>query len=206
MSVLARFDNESALDELLQDLSTTTQPSNPFSTIDGADFQLNQAVSRIVSASQSTTLFTAITPYQTIEAITSTVSSIPQTTSGTQDPVSPTPNLNKLIEIGIAFVVLVAVVIVVLSVFLIRRHRGSLRNRKQKDEPKTINYTDWQYVDVQTPSAAHLPPTTAHPPNNGLGRPPTRGREMTQASRQGTLPPAYSAGHNANPMSAPRWR
>lgn len=103
MTLLPRFDQESALNELVNN-PVTAQPPNPIATLDGFDsVQLNQEVSRVISASQLTTIFTSITPRRTAEGVATTIN-VPES-AVSQDPLPP-PNFDKLIEIGIVFVVL----------------------------------------------------------------------------------------------------
>ncbi|KAI5462050.1 hypothetical protein BGZ63DRAFT_423352 [Mariannaea sp. PMI_226] len=183
---------------------TVTQPPNAFSTMDGfnENILLNAEVSRVISASQSTTLFTSIVPRQSAEEAGSSTSGSPDSSSQSNyDP--GTPNYKNLITIGIVFVILLALAIIIVSVFFVRRHRLAAQRRKRDrkqgtTEQKVINYSGWQHVDLSAPTAAHLP-------NTGTGYPTPGGVGGTQNGYR-TDPPAYYPGPNVHSATATRWR
>ncbi|KAF4976013.1 hypothetical protein FZEAL_7269 [Fusarium zealandicum] len=124
---------------------------------------LNQQVSRVVSAFQETTLFTAITPNPTAHAEASTVAepTVTVTSDSTvEDSSLDEPRLKIIgtVEIGIALGVLILVIIIISGIFLCRRHKKA-KKRRESPMSKSESPTEkaQEVMENYAPTAAHLP-------------------------------------------------
>ncbi|KAH7011343.1 hypothetical protein EDB80DRAFT_876008 [Ilyonectria destructans] len=183
---------------------TTTESSDSLPSLDSLYSNiLNQQLSRILSAPPGTTLTTAITPRQSIQAETSTVTTdVPKSTttnSTSEESIFSAPTVRRLTDIGIAFGVFVAVTVIIVGIVLCIRHKKSSKPKKSrsKDGPKPLDYSDWRQVNLSEPSMAHIPKDIGVPPPPGTARTPP---EHTQWMP----PPAYPTQQNQDSRSYPR--
>ncbi|KAH7149092.1 hypothetical protein B0J13DRAFT_296933 [Dactylonectria estremocensis] len=137
---------------------------------------LNQQISRVISAYQGTTLFTAITPLGVTQAETSSTTTTTEeqarstTTAATavEENISSTPiTLSRVTDIGIAFGIFVVLTVIIVGIVLCIRHKKSSKPRKNEGQNslKSLDSKEWQQTNLSAPSIAHLPrDSVLHPP------------------------------------------
>ncbi|KPM42778.1 hypothetical protein AK830_g3788 [Neonectria ditissima] len=178
----------------------TTGPSSPLSSSEILEkLLLNAEISRVISASQSTTLFTAITPRQSIQAVTSTAEAFEATATAAEDNVpSATQRFNRFTDIGIAFGIFVALTVIVVGIVFCVRHKKSKKPPKSQGqhEPKTIDYRDWRQANLSAPSVAHIPKDSNSHPGAMVDN-------YAREHNQWAQPPLYQPSQTQNANSIP---
>ncbi|KAK7425143.1 hypothetical protein QQX98_000057 [Neonectria punicea] len=142
------------------DSPMTTGPSSPLSSSELLQkLLLNAEVSRIISASHATTLFTAITPQATIQAASSTTEVSEATVTAAEENMSsPGQRFSRFTDIAIAFGIFVALTLIIVGVVFCTRRKKSKKPPKSQGqhEPK-IDYSAWRQANLSEPGAAHIP-------------------------------------------------
>ncbi|KAF4458327.1 hypothetical protein FALBO_14939 [Fusarium albosuccineum] len=123
------------------------------------DLALDLQLSRVISAFESTTLFTAITPRATALAEATSVGPpvVTVTSESTGDDDEPKVKFIGVFEIAIAFGILVLLTIVVAGIIFCQRHKKAKRNRAAALAKTASIEEKYQGAMGHSPPAAHLP-------------------------------------------------
>ncbi|KAM0438706.1 hypothetical protein ACHAPT_001463 [Fusarium lateritium] len=127
---------------------------------------LYDQVSQIISAFESTTLFTSITPRTALQTEAPSGSVPRPTVTVTQESTAEDTDSHNgsgikfigAVEIAIAFGILVALTILVASIILCQKNRKAKKNRAaQRQMPKMVDEKFQQVAGHAPPTAARLP-------------------------------------------------